>query len=63
MQEMAMSTREARKSPFSLVVAMGNRMEAYGELYLDNGYDLKMKMKSCKSRFVKFHENIKEGVL
>ncbi|GLJ52796.1 hypothetical protein SUGI_1124680 [Cryptomeria japonica] len=63
MQEMAMTTREARKSPFSLVVAMGSRMEAYGELYLDNGYDLEMKLKSGKSSFVKFHANVEEGSL
>jgi alpha-glucosidase (family GH31 glycosyl hydrolase) len=58
MQEMGMTTREARKSPFSLVVALGSGMEASGELYLDNGDDIEMHIESGKSSYVEFYANI-----
>ncbi|XP_057830354.1 alpha-xylosidase 1 [Cryptomeria japonica] len=58
MQEMGMTTREARKSPFSLVVALGSEMEATGELYLDNGDDLEMQIERGRSSYVEFYANI-----
>ncbi|GLJ52790.1 hypothetical protein SUGI_1124580 [Cryptomeria japonica] len=58
MQEMGMTTSEARKSPFSLVVALGSGMEATGELYLDNGDDIEMQIESGRSSYVEFYANI-----
>ncbi|KAH9288316.1 hypothetical protein KI387_032433 [Taxus chinensis] len=63
MQEMGMTTREARKSPFSLVVALGTGMEANGELYLDSGEDLEMQIESGRSSYIEFYANVVEGGL
>eukprot|EP01018_Ginkgo_biloba_P031171 Gb_36137 [translate_table: standard] len=63
MQEVGMTIKEARRSPFSLIVALGNNMEANGELYLDNGEDIEMRLEDGKSTYVEFHANIvKTGV-
>lgn len=61
MQEMGMTTREARRSPFSLVVALGVKMEAYGDLYVDNGEDLEMVIEHGKSSYIEFYADIVEG--
>lgn len=60
MQEMGMTTREARRSPFSLVVALGGRKEAYGDLYVDNGEDLEMVIEHGKSSYIEFYADIVE---
>lgn len=60
MQEMGMTTREARRIPFSLVVALGGRKEAYGDLYVDNGEDLEMVIEHGKSSYIEFYADIVE---
>ena len=61
MQEMGMTTREARRSPFSLVVSLVGKMEAYGDLYVDNGEDLEMVIEHGKSSYIEFYADIVEG--
>ncbi|XP_031505515.1 probable alpha-glucosidase Os06g0675700 [Nymphaea colorata] len=42
MQEVAATTAEARATPFTLLVALGSNTGAQGELFLDDGEQLKM---------------------
>eukprot|EP01018_Ginkgo_biloba_P029324 Gb_01073 [translate_table: standard] len=58
MQEGGMTTRDARRSPFSLLVALGGKMEANGELFLDNGESLEMRIESGKSSYVDFYAKV-----
>eukprot|EP01018_Ginkgo_biloba_P029326 Gb_24065 [translate_table: standard] len=61
MQEGGMTTRDARRSPFSLLVALGGKMEANGELFLDNGESLEMRIERGKSTYVEFYANVVEN--
>eukprot|EP00252_Welwitschia_mirabilis_P005561 TRINITY_DN1602_c0_g2_i1.p1 TRINITY_DN1602_c0_g2~~TRINITY_DN1602_c0_g2_i1.p1 ORF type:complete len:511 (-),score=63.16 TRINITY_DN1602_c0_g2_i1:199-1731(-) len=54
MQEGGLTTLEARKTPFSLVVALGAKKSAKGELFLDDGEELEMTISKGKSTFVYF---------
>ncbi|GLJ09405.1 hypothetical protein SUGI_0108790 [Cryptomeria japonica] len=60
MQQGGYTTREARKTPFTLVVAFPLGFEssggnAQGDLYLDGGEDLDMKLEDGKSTYVKLY--------
>ncbi|XP_024517857.1 probable alpha-glucosidase Os06g0675700 [Selaginella moellendorffii] len=58
MQEFALTTRLARKTPFTLVVAFSStdseNSTASGELFLDDDDALEMKLAEGKSSFIKF---------
>ncbi|KAG6550295.1 hypothetical protein Mapa_008256 [Marchantia paleacea] len=57
MQDAALTTKEARMSNFTLVVAFGNtsdQSEANGELFVDDGVQIEMKLEPGSSTFVSF---------
>ncbi|KAH9313136.1 hypothetical protein KI387_028171, partial [Taxus chinensis] len=69
MQEGGLTTIEARKTPFTLLISFplnydkyfkGSHQEYYarGELFLDNGEDIEMHVKENKSTYVEFHANV-----
>eukprot|EP01018_Ginkgo_biloba_P029322 Gb_01072 [translate_table: standard] len=57
-QEGGMTTRDARRSPFNLLVALGGKMEENGELFLDNGESVEMRIERGKSTYVEFYANV-----
>ncbi|GLJ21746.1 hypothetical protein SUGI_0405690 [Cryptomeria japonica] len=59
MQQGGLTTREARKTPFTLVVAFSKGLnysgaKAKGQLFLDNGEDVEMKLQEGSSTYVNF---------
>ncbi|BBN19385.1 alpha-glucosidase [Marchantia polymorpha subsp. ruderalis] len=63
MQEAAMTTTSARRTPFTLMVVFGDEdeAEAAGELFLDDGEELEMRVKAGRSTFVKFSAHKFQG--
>ncbi|KAL2610194.1 hypothetical protein R1flu_028767 [Riccia fluitans] len=63
MQEPAMTTTLARKTPFTLLVIFGDGPEdsAAGELFLDYGEEREMRVMKEKSTFIKFTAKKSEG--
>ncbi|KAF3795981.1 putative alpha-glucosidase [Nymphaea thermarum] len=55
MQEVAATTAEARKTPFTLLVALGNGEGAEGELFLDDGEQVEMGGAGNGWTFMQFH--------
>eukprot|EP01018_Ginkgo_biloba_P027126 Gb_06380 [translate_table: standard] len=63
MQQGGLTTREARKTPFTLVVAFplgyeASGGEAKGKLFLDGGENVEMKIEEGKSSYVEFFANV-----
>ncbi|MCO5574033.1 hypothetical protein L7F22_027811 [Adiantum nelumboides] len=67
LQEAALTTVAARKTPFTLIIAFSMKQggedaeKAEGALFLDNGEDIMMGLEPGKSTFVKFKASRSEG--
>lgn len=61
LQEIGLTTTESRKSPFSLLVALGGGNESYGDLYVDSGEDLEMVIANGKSSYIQFYADTAQG--
>lgn len=68
LQEAALTTVAARKTPYTLVIAFSMNEdkqdgdEAEGALFLDDGEDIQMDLKAGKSTFVNFRASREKGV-
>lgn len=51
LQEPTMTITESRKSPFTLIIALDNKGQAAGDLYLDDGESLEVGKKFSKIKF------------